>query len=51
MATAATSTIVQVESIVDAGTLDPENVVTPGIFVDRVVACPASAVLAQEGAA
>jgi len=49
--TAATTTIVQVDSIADAGTFDPENVVTPGIFVDRVVACPASTVLAQEGAA
>ena len=30
MATAATTTIVQVQEIVDAGALDPENVVTPG---------------------
>lgn len=37
MATAATTTIVQVSSIVDAGDLDPEAVVTPGIYVDRVV--------------
>ncbi|MGO2747749.1 3-oxoacid CoA-transferase subunit A [Microbacterium sp.] len=38
MATAATTTIVQVDEIVDLGAIDPETVVTPGIFVDRVVA-------------
>lgn len=38
MATAATTTIVQVDEFVDLGQLDPESVVTPGIFVDRVVA-------------
>jgi 3-oxoadipate CoA-transferase alpha subunit len=38
MATAAKTTIVQVDEIVSLGDLDPENVVTPGIFVDRVVA-------------
>ena len=38
MATAATTTIVQVDSVVGLGDLDPEAVVTPGIFVDRVVA-------------
>ena len=37
MATAATSTIVQVSEVVPTGSLDPEAVVTPGIFVDRVV--------------
>lgn len=38
MATAAATTIVQVDEIVDLGALDPETIVTPGIFVDRVVA-------------
>lgn len=38
MATAATTTIVQVDEIVPLGALDPESVVTPGIFVNRVVA-------------
>lgn len=38
MATAAATTIAQVDDVVDAGCLDPENVVTPGIYVDRVVA-------------
>lgn len=38
MASAATTTVVQVDEIVPLGALDPETVVTPGIFVDRVVA-------------
>ncbi|QIM17756.1 3-oxoacid CoA-transferase subunit A [Leucobacter coleopterorum] len=38
MAAAATTTIAQVDHIVELGALDPESVVTPGIFVDRVVA-------------
>lgn len=38
MAAAATTTIVQVDGIVELGTLDPEAVVTPGLYVDRVVA-------------
>ena len=37
MATAATTTIAQVSRVVEAGELDPEVVVTPGIYVDRVV--------------
>lgn len=37
MATAATTTVVQVSSIVAAGHIDPETVVTPSIYVDRVV--------------
>lgn len=37
MATAATTTIVQVDRIVPLGSLDPEAIVTPGIYVDRVV--------------
>ena len=41
MATAAATTIVQVADVVDTGSLDPEAVVTPGIFVDRVVAVAA----------
>ncbi|MET3473653.1 3-oxoadipate CoA-transferase alpha subunit [Novosphingobium sp. 1529] len=38
MAMAAKTTIVQVAEIVELGALDPETIVTPGIFVDRVVA-------------
>lgn len=37
MATAARTTIVQARRIVEPGAIDPEHVVTPGIFVDRVV--------------
>jgi 3-oxoadipate CoA-transferase alpha subunit len=37
MATAAKVTIAQVVDIVPLGELDPENIVTPGIFVQRVV--------------
>ncbi|MFC9664089.1 3-oxoacid CoA-transferase subunit A [Nocardia sp. NPDC127606] len=38
MATAAITTIVQVREIVETGALDPEVVVTPSIYVDKVVA-------------
>lgn len=37
MAAAAALTIVQVSQLVAPGEIDPEHVVTPGIFVDRVV--------------
>jgi len=36
-ATAARTTIAEVKEIVPVGELDPETVVTPGIFVDRIV--------------
>jgi 3-oxoadipate CoA-transferase, alpha subunit len=37
MATAARVTIAEVDEVVELGQLDPESVVTPGIFVQRVV--------------
>ena len=37
MATAATLTVAEVFEVVPLGGIDPEAVVTPGIFVDRVV--------------
>lgn len=37
MATAAKVTIVEVEEIVEAGTMNPDCIHTPGIFVDRIV--------------
>ncbi|MGW2658803.1 3-oxoacid CoA-transferase subunit A [Streptomyces sp. NPDC001478] len=37
MATAATMVVAQVAEIVPAGAIDPETVVTPGIYVDRLV--------------
>ena len=40
MCMAAETTIVQARELVGLGGIDPEIVVTPGIFVDRVVAVP-----------
>ncbi|HEX78264.1 MAG TPA: CoA transferase subunit A [Dehalococcoidia bacterium] len=37
MATAARITIAEVDEIVEAGEIDPEAIVTPGIFVNRIV--------------
>jgi 3-oxoadipate CoA-transferase alpha subunit len=39
MATAARVVIVEVDEIVEIGTLDPTEVVTPGVYVDRIVRC------------
>ena len=41
MATAARTTIVEVDEIVEPGELDPEAIVTPGVFVNRIVKRPA----------
>ena len=43
MCTAAATAIVEVEEIVPVGGLDPEHIVTPGIYVDRLVAVPGTA--------
>ena len=43
MAGAAKVTIAEVDEIVELGELDPEVIVTPGIYVDRVVARPKAA--------
>jgi 3-oxoadipate CoA-transferase alpha subunit len=40
MAMAADLTIAQTQHVVELGTLDPEAIVTPGVFVDRVVHIP-----------
>ncbi|SDQ70915.1 CoA transferase subunit A [Pseudovibrio sp. Tun.PSC04-5.I4] len=37
MATAGKTTIVEVEEIVETGELDPDNIHTPGIYVQRIV--------------
>ena len=37
MATAAKTTVAEVEEIVPAGTLDPDTIHTPGIYVDRLI--------------
>jgi 3-oxoadipate CoA-transferase alpha subunit len=47
MATAATLTIAEVRRTVPVGGLDPEAVVTPGIFVDRVLDLSALAEVAS----
>jgi 3-oxoadipate CoA-transferase alpha subunit len=36
MAMAATTTIVQVEELVEVGEMDPELIITPGIFIDYI---------------
>jgi 3-oxoadipate CoA-transferase alpha subunit len=43
MAMAAALSIAQVRHIVELGELDPEMIVTPGIFIDRVVQMPITA--------
>jgi len=40
MCMAADVSVVQVREVVDAGAIDPEHVVTPGIFVDRIAEIP-----------
>ncbi len=40
MAMAAATTIVQTGELLQAGAIDPETVVTPGLFVDRLVRVP-----------
>ena len=40
MATAAKVTIVQVEHLVQPGEIDPDHIITPGIFVNRIVHVP-----------
>ncbi len=37
MATAGTVTVVEVEEIVEAGSLDPDQIHTPGIFIQRII--------------
>lgn len=46
MAMAADLTVVEARHIVELGEMDPEAVVTPSIFVDRVLHAPAKAVAA-----
>ncbi|MGA2124807.1 MAG: CoA transferase subunit A [Xanthobacteraceae bacterium] len=40
MATAGKVTVAEVENLVDAGEIDPDHVVTPGIFVKRILHVP-----------
>ena len=41
MATSARITVVEVDEIVEPGVLGPEEIVTPGVYVDRIVLRPA----------
>jgi 3-oxoacid CoA-transferase subunit A len=40
MATAARVTVAEVEQLVEPGELDPDHIMTPGIYVHRIVHCP-----------
>ena len=40
MATAAETTVAEVEHLVEPGELDPDQIMTPGIFVDRIIHYP-----------
>jgi 3-oxoacid CoA-transferase subunit A len=40
MATAAKATVAEVEQLVEPGTIDPDHIHTPGVFVKRIVRCP-----------
>lgn len=40
MATAAKITVAQVEHLVEAGEIDPDHIITPGVFVKRLIVCP-----------
>lgn len=51
MATAAKITAVQVSEVVQPGGIDPEVVITPGIFVDRIVKIVGMSPLPETGAA
>lgn len=41
MATAARVTVIEVDEVVEPGELDPEEIVTPGVHIDRIVVRPA----------
>jgi 3-oxoacid CoA-transferase subunit A len=40
MATAGEATVAEIEHLVEAGTLDPDHIVTPGIYVQRMLHVP-----------
>ena len=40
MATAARTTVAEVEHLEEAGSIDPDHIMTPGIFVNRIVEVP-----------
>jgi 3-oxoacid CoA-transferase subunit A len=40
MATAARVTVAEVENLVEPGTIEPDHIITPGVFVQRIVHLP-----------
>jgi 3-oxoacid CoA-transferase subunit A len=40
MASASRMTVAQVENLVEPGTIDPDHIITPGVFVKRIVHVP-----------
>ncbi len=40
MATAGKVTVAEVEKLVEPGNIDPDHIITPGIFVQRIIAVP-----------
>jgi 3-oxoacid CoA-transferase subunit A len=40
MATASRVTVAEVENLVEPGTIDPDHIITPGVFVQRIVHVP-----------
>jgi 3-oxoacid CoA-transferase subunit A len=40
MATASRLTVAEVETLVESGEIDPDHIITPGIFVQRIVPVP-----------
>jgi 3-oxoacid CoA-transferase subunit A len=41
MATAGKVTVAEVEHLVEPGELEPDQIMTPGIYVDRIIHYPA----------
>jgi 3-oxoacid CoA-transferase subunit A len=40
MATASKSTVAEVENLVEPGQIDPDHIITPGVYVKRIVHVP-----------
>ena len=40
MASAARATVAEVENLVEPGTIDPDHIITPGVFVQRIIHVP-----------
>ena len=43
MATAGKLTVAEVEQLVEPGQIDPDQIMTPGVYVQRIVAVPNAA--------